>query len=93
MEYNIQTQPKEKQEAPVTYNTALAIARIWAKKVKSNKHEAQRRIAAHLWHLGKDGKLSQKDAQPLFSKKTTPVKYRKAIDAYLKESILSPTKW
>ena len=91
--YNIETQPQEKREAPVTYNTAMAIARIWAKKAKSPEHETKHRIAAHLWSLGKAGKLSQEDAQPLFSKKSTPVKYRKAIDAYLKESVLSPTKW
>ena len=53
--YNIETQPQEKREAPVTYNTAVAIARIWAKKAKSPEHETKHRIAAHLWNLGKAG--------------------------------------
>jgi hypothetical protein len=85
--FNINNISEDRQSGPATWNQVNGLASKFAKK-SSGKMDwrLQKQIKACLYNLVKQEKLSFKQANDLFQKKSLPKVYKDMIDLYLENN-------
>ena len=76
---------KDRWDTPATYGQCGGLASKFAKTAKGINWRYQSQIKACLYSHSKKGKLTFKQANDMFAKKSLPKVYKDAIDSYLAE--------
>ena len=76
---------KDRWDDPASYNQIRGLASKFAKTAKGINWRYQSQIKACLYSHSKNGKLTFKQANDMFAKKSLPKVYKDAIAAYLAE--------
>ena len=76
---------KDRWDEPATYGQCGGLASKFAKTAKGINWRYQSQIKACLYSHSKNGKLTFKQANDMFAKKSLPKVYKDAIDSYLAE--------
>lgn len=76
---------KDRWDEPATYSQCGGLASKFAKTAKGINWRYQSQIKACLYSHSKNGKLTFKQANDMFAKKSLPKVYKDAIDSYLAE--------
>ena len=76
---------KDRWDDPATYSQCGGLASKFAKTAKGINWRYKSQIEACLYSHSKTGKLTFKQANDMFAKKSLPKVYKDAIDSYLAE--------
>ena len=76
---------KDRWDEPATYGQCGGLASKFAKTAKGINWRYQSQIKACLYSHSKAGKLTFKQANDMFAKKSLPKVYKDAINSYLAE--------
>ena len=76
---------KDRWDEPATYGQCGGLASKFAKTAKGINWQYQSQIKACLYSQAKAGKLTFKQANDMFAKKSLPKGYKDAINSYLAE--------
>ena len=76
---------KDRWDEPATYGQLGGLASKFAKTAKGINWRYQSQIKACLYSHSKTGKLTFKQANDMFAKKSLPKVYKDAINSYLAE--------